>query len=63
MYRLLDIDSTTLRILSRRLYMLFYYVMALNNYAMLLWNDTQYSSGGSLVITGYDLNHITFFYV
>jgi len=63
MYRLFNIDSASLRIFARRPNMLFCYVVTLNHYTLLLRYHTQDSAGSAFVVTSYNLDYITFFYM
>jgi hypothetical protein len=63
MYRLFNIDSASLRIFARRPNMLFCYVVTLNHYTLLLRYHAQDSAGSAFVVTSYNLDYITFFYM
>jgi hypothetical protein len=62
-YRLLNADPAALRVPLGRTNVLLGHIMALNHHPLLIRHNPQHPAGSTLVITGYNLNHLSLFYV
>jgi hypothetical protein len=62
-YRLLNVDPAALWVPAGRTNVLLGHIMALNHHTLLLRNDPQHPAGNTFVIAGYNLNHLTLFYM